>query len=457
MTAASQTRSPIKNGDKQNTPLKLGECMNMKKLAPTLLAILLLAGAVLAVHFFQKNSSSEKPAASGASQTASDQLVNTPAGEESQAEQPPGGQIVLEGEMRAVWVPYLSLDQSKIGQGQEAFQKAFDEIVSQAKEYGLNTLIVHVRPFGDAMYPSEIYPWSHLLTGTQGGDPGFDPLEYMVRKTHEAGMQFHAWLNPLRIQSKGTPSILAPDHLYTQWREDSDPNNDDWVVDWEEGKYFNPAYPEVREKIIEGIREIVENYPVDAIHFDDYFYPTTAEDFDAQCFAAQTEFDDLAKWRLNNISLMVGEIYSAVKAVDKDILVGVSPQGNMENNYEYMYADVKKWCSEEGYIDYICPQIYFGYENSVKPYEDTLQQWADICTTDVTLVAGLGVYKIDSESEFSENIGIIGRQINDAVVSYNYAGAAVYGYASLFGGSDRGVQEQVCIEIAFDKLDTSVK
>ena len=206
--------------------------MNMKKLAPTLLAILLLAGAVLAVHFFQKNSSSEKPAASGASQTASDQLVNTPAGEESQAEQPPGGQIVLEGEMRAVWVPYLSLDQSKIGQGQEAFQKAFDEIVSQAKEYGLNTLIVHVRPFGDAMYPSEIYPWSHLLTGTQGGDPGFDPLEYMVRKTHEAGMQFHAWLNPLRIQSKGTPSILAPDHLYTQWREDSDPNNDDWVVDW---------------------------------------------------------------------------------------------------------------------------------------------------------------------------------------------------------------------------------
>ena len=93
----------------------------------------------------------------------------------------------------------------------------------------------------------------------------------------------------------------------------------------------------------------------------------------------------------------------------------------------------------------------------MKPYEDTLQQWANICTTDVTLVAGLGAYKIDSESEFSENIGIIGRQISDAVVSYNYAGAAVYGYASLFGGSDRGVQEQECIEIAFDNLDTSVK
>ena len=124
---------------------------------------------------------------------------------------------------------------------------------------------------------------------------------------------------------------------------------------------------EVRQLIAEGAAELAENYDIDGLHFDDYFYPTTAEDFDAQCFSAQTEFDDLAKWRLNNISLMVGEIYSAVKAVDKDILVGVSPQGNMENNYEYMYADVKKWCSEEGYIDYICPQIYFGYENSVKP------------------------------------------------------------------------------------------
>ena len=95
-------------------------------------------------------------------------------------------------------------------------------------------------------------PGPICLPELRGGDPGFDPLEYMVRKTHEAGMQFHAWLNPLRIQSKGTPSILAPDHLYTQWREDSDPNNDDWVVDWEEGKYFNPAYPEVREKNYRG-------------------------------------------------------------------------------------------------------------------------------------------------------------------------------------------------------------
>ena len=403
MTAASQTRSPIKNGDKQNTPLKLGECMNMKKLAPTLLAILLLAGAVLAVHFFQKNSSGEKPAASGASQTASDQLVNTPAGEESQAKQPPGGQIVLEGEMRAVWVPYLSLDQSKIGQGQEAFQKAFDEIVSQAKEYGLNTLIVHVRPFGDAMYPSEIYPWSHLLTGTQGGDPGFDPLEYMVRKTHEAGMQFHAWLNPLRIQSKGTPSILAPDHLYTQWREDSDPNNDDWVVDWEEGKYFNPAYPEVREKIIEGIREIVENYPVDAIHFDDYFYPTSDGAFDEKAYQAYTESVGegvpltLPQWRIANINTLVSGVYSAIKSINPQVQFGISPQGNITNDLN-MGADVETWASQKGYVDYLCPQIYVNFDHPLLPFNQTADQWRQMTTAEgVKLYIGLAVYKAGSE------------------------------------------------------------
>lgn len=112
--------------------------------------------------------------------------------------------------------------------------------------------------------------------------------------------------------------------------------------------WLNPAYDEVRQLIAEGAAELAENYDIDGMHFDDYFYPTIDEDFDAQCFSAQTEFDDLAKWRLNNISLMVGEIYSAVKAVDKDILVGVSPQGNMENNYEYMYADVKSGVVRRG-------------------------------------------------------------------------------------------------------------
>lgn len=373
----------------------------MKKLAPTLFAIILLAGAVLAVRFFQKPPEAENESIS--SQTSSAQQANASAEESSQTVSSEGGQVVLDGEMRAVWVPYLSLDQSKIGQGQEAFQKAFDGIVSKAKEYGLNTLIVHVRPFGDAMYPSEIYPWSHLLTGTQGGDPGFDPLEYMVQKTHEAGMQFHAWLNPLRIQSNGAPSILDPNNLYTQWRSDEDQNNDDWAVDWEEGKYFNPAYPEVREKIISGIREIVENYPVDAIHFDDYFYPTSDAAFDEKAYQAYTDSVGegvpltLPQWRIANINTLVSGVYSAVKSCNPDVQFGISPQGNITNDLN-MGADVETWASQKGYVDYLCPQIYVNFDHPLLPFNNTADQWRQMTTAEgVKLYIGLAVYKAGSE------------------------------------------------------------
>lgn len=373
----------------------------MKRLAPTLFAIILLAGAVLAVHFFQKPPDSQTDPAS--SQTVSDQQANASGGESSQPQPTEGGQVILDGEMRAVWVPYLSLDQSKIGQGQEAFQKAFDQIVTKAKEYGLNTLIVHVRAFGDAMYPSEIYPWSHLLTGTQGGDPGFDPLAYMVEKTHEAGMQFHAWLNPLRIQSNGAPSILAPNNLYSQWRSDDDKNNDDWVVDWEDGKYFNPAYPQVREKIIDGIREIVKNYAVDAIHFDDYFYPTTDTAFDEKAYQAYTEsIGDgvpltLPQWRMANINTLVSGVYSAVKSINPNVALGISPQGNVTNDLN-MGADVETWASQKGYVDYLCPQIYVNFDHPLLPFNDTADQWRQMTTAEgVKLYIGLAVYKAGSQ------------------------------------------------------------
>ena len=331
---------------------------------------------------------------------------------------------------KAIWISYIDLADMLTGKSAEEFRENFSQACENALSIGCNTLYVHVRPFGDAIYDSELYPASRYITGVAGEQGGFDPLDIMIQTAHDKGLSFHAWINPLRCENGECFQNYDDSFLLKKWYDEGDGYLES--VEGDSHLWLDPAYDEVRQLIAEGAAELAENYDIDGLHFDDYFYPTTAEDFDAQCFSAQTEFD-------------------------KDILVGVSPQGNMENNYEYMYADVKKWCSEEGYIDYICPQIYFGYENSVKPYEDTLQQWANICTTDVTLVAGLGAYKIDSESEFSENIGIIGRQISDAVVSYNYAGAAVYGYGSLFGGSERGCQEQECIEIAFDKLDTSVK
>ena len=125
----------------------------------------------------------------------------------------------------------------------------------------MNTLIVQVRPFGDAFYRSSLFPRSHLLTGTQGQDPGYDPLEYMVKAAHENGLEIHAWVNPLRIQLNINPSELAENNPYTQWSQDESKKR--WVVEYESGKYFNPAYAEVRKYIADGVKEIVQNYDVD--------------------------------------------------------------------------------------------------------------------------------------------------------------------------------------------------
>lgn len=247
---------------------------------------------------------------------------------------------------KAIWISYIDLADMLTGKSAEEFRVNFSQACENALSIGCNTLYVHVRPFGDAIYDSELYPASRYITGVAGERSDFDPLDIMIQTAHDKGLSFHAWINPLRCENEECFQNYDDSFLLKKWYDEGDGYLEQ--VDGDSHLWLDPAYDEVRQLIAEGAAELAENYDIDGLHFDDYFYPTTAENFDAQCFAAQTEFDDLAKWRLNNISLMVGEIYSAVKAVDKDILVGVSPQGNMENNYEYMYADVKKWCSEEG-------------------------------------------------------------------------------------------------------------
>lgn len=337
-------------------------------------------------------------------------------------------------EQKALWISYIDLAPMLTGKSEEEFRSNFSAACENAAELGCNTLYVHVRPFGDAIYFSKLYPPSRYITGQAGKRGGFDPLEIMIETAHENGLSFHAWVNPLRCENEEAYSAYDNCYPLKQWY-DMD-NGYLQRVEGDSHLWLDPAYDEVRKLIADGVAELAENYDIDGIHYDDYFYPTTVESFDVECFSAQSEFDDLSLWRLDNINKMAAEIYNAVKSVDDDIVVGVSPQGNIENNYEYMYADVKKWCAEEGYIDYICPQIYFGYDNSVKPYLQTLADWKSLCTGNVDLIAGLGVYKLGAEDEFADDIGIIGRQISDAVEEGGFDGAALYAYNNIFTPTD---------------------
>lgn len=323
-------------------------------------------------------------------------------------------------EMRAVWVPFMSLDMSKENDKTEkGFQTKFDAIVSGAKKCGMNTLIVHVRPFGDALYKSSYFPWSHIVGGTQGVNPGYDPLTYMVAAAHKAGLKIHAWVNPLRIQIAGTPSILSQENLYNTWK--SDTTKAGWVVDSGNGKYYNPAYPQVRKLIADGAKEIAQNYDVDGIQFDDYFYPTQDGAFDkpaydSYCAAVAKSGTPLSliEWRRGNVNALVSLVYSEVKTVKPKVLFGIAPQGNVQNDLS-MGADVPSWCSAQGYVDYICPQLYVNFENKVLPFDTAAQSWRKLVTnTNVKLYLGLAVYKSGSDADsgtWKKSSNILAQQV----------------------------------------------
>lgn len=300
-------------------------------------------------------------------------------------------------ELLGVWVPYMSLTPAEYTQ--EAFRENFINIADSAKEKGLNALFVHVRPFGDALYPSRFYPWSHILTGEQGKDPGYDPLEFMVSYTHELGMEFHAWINPLRVSTGETPGGLSDDNPYVVLRDE----HPYYFMEYNGGVYLDPAYQYVRTLIADGAGEIVKNYSVDGVHFDDYFYPCEDESLDSEAYQLYTQNVEkpltLLQWRRANISALVQQVYREIKEENSQAIFGISPQGNISND-ENMGADVKAWCAVEGYIDYICPQLYYSFENEALGYGEALLEWKELKRHEgLKLYIGLALYKAGSDAD----------------------------------------------------------
>ena len=298
-------------------------------------------------------------------------------------------------EYRAMWVSYLEWQQFDFSSA-EAFRAGAEEMMANCADLGLNTVIAQVRPFADALYPSQYFPWSHLCTGTQGQDPGFDPLSILIETAHAQGLELEAWLNPYRVQLNASlPGQLAENNPAV--------TSPELVKQAGEGLYFDPSSETVRQLIVDGVTEIVTNYDVDGIHFDDYFYPTTEASFDEAEYAASgTSLSlSLEDWRRDNVNQLVKAVYDAIKAVKPEVRFGISPQGNMDNNYNGQYSDVALWLSTPGYVDYILPQLYWGYGYTTSggqtrfAFENITKEWAALERAEgVALYFGLGAYRI---------------------------------------------------------------
>lgn len=330
-------------------------------------------------------------------------------------------------EIKGLWIAIYELAPEE--KGEEAYREKINNMMKNVSSFGFTDVFVQVRANCDAIYPSSFFPASENYS--ENGKLYFDALKIIVKSAHKNNLKVHAWVNPYRICSDcDTQPLNIPVGV-----------SNDYVYNNGKAYYLNPSNERTNTVILCGIREIIENYDVDGVHIDDYFYPTQntkidEKEFDAYLRAGGT--NDLDNFRRDSVSALISSIYSLVKSVDDNIVFSISPGADIAKDKNLLYADVEKWCSESGYCDMIIPQIYFGFENSSKPFDETLKKWNKLDRSeDTKLCVGLAIYKSGKEDKYAgfgknewiENNDIIKRQIKllrkegadgFCLFSYNY-------------------------------------
>ena len=342
------------------------------------------------------------------------------------------------GEWRAVWVSYLEWAELDFS-SEEAFRAGAAQLLDNCLSLGLNTVIAQVRPFGDALYRSQLFPWSHLCTGVQGQDPGFDPLDVLLTEAHGRGLSVEAWINPYRLKgSASMPAALAENNLMNTHPE--------WV--WQNpdngSAYLNPAIPEAADYVVQGVAELVQNYAIDGVHFDDYFYPTADLTLDRRDYVRAAVTISPEDWRRENVNNLIKKVYGKIKEINPEVTFGISPQGNNDNNYNIQFSDVGLWLAG-GYADYIMPQLYWGFDYKTADgghnyaFKNILNRWRSMeKDSTVKMYIGLGAYRIgdgdggaNSQEEWQTGDNLA-RMIAACKEEKRISGYCIYRYGSLF-------------------------
>lgn len=347
--------------------------------------------------------------------------------------------------MRGVWVATVAnIDYpSRQGLTADELKSEADTILDNIAAMGLNTVFFQVRPSADALYQSDIFPWSCYISGTAGQAPDqdFDVLSYWVEAAHSRGLQLHAWLNPYRITRSGQEELDAlPETSPAR-------QHPEWVVEYDGNYYFNPGLPAVQQLVVDGAAEIVRNYDVDGIHLDDYFYPGT--DFnDAAAYERYgADFDDIDDWRRDNVNDLIATLDETLHAINPELAFGVSPAGIWDNkadnpkgsetngrsSYREIYCDSVEWI-KRGTVDYICPQLYWSIGYEIADFEVLVDWWQDvISTSDVALYIGIGAYRA-AEAEPGDiwyGTAELERQLEMLDNSIDIQGEVFFSYSSL--------------------------
>ncbi|TKG95033.1 glycoside hydrolase family 10 protein [Puteibacter caeruleilacunae] len=328
-----------------------------------------------------------------------------------------GKEVLPKHEMRAAWIATVAnIDwPSRAGLSVEQQQKEMIDLLDVLKETGMNTVVFQIRPATDAMYASPYEPWSQWLNGQQGKAPNpyYDPLEFIIDQCHKRGLEFHAWMNPYRAVFNFMSTKVSASHITKRHPE--------WFVNYGKHTYFNPGLQETRDYVASVVSDVVRRYDVDAIHFDDYFYPykIAGEEFpDGGAFRKHPRGypqNQKEAWRRNNVDLIIKQLHDSIKSVKPYVKFGISPFGVWRNkdkdpegsaskagqtNYDDLYANILKWLNED-WIDYVTPQIYWHIGFKIADYK-VLANWWNEYTYGKNLYIGHGVYRLDKESKNPE-------------------------------------------------------
>ncbi len=318
---------------------------------------------------------------------------------------------------RLDWPPVNSVNGSSRDSRISQQKRALTDKLDNLKSLGINTVFFQVKPDGTALWPSQILPWSDMLTGTVGEDPGYDPLQFMLDEAHARGMRVHAWFNPYRVTTNIKSSTinelsrttsLRPASVYVLHR--------DWIRTAGDRLVLDPGIPEARDWITSIVAEVVARYPVDGVQFDDYFYTETPQSQlnDNQTWRQYGQgFASKADWRRHNTELLISQVSRTIKQLNPNVEFGVSPAGVWRNNshdpagsatrgaaaYDESFADTRRWV-QLGLLDYIAPQIYWPFARDAARYDVLAKWWANVVKpTKTRLYIGIALYKVGEPSK----------------------------------------------------------
>ena len=439
----------------------------MKTKYRILISILLLAVVVGGVvYFFTANSYAPyfPNASSGEVNGEVSPILDFARGEEEHVEKLFQVEELIHREFRGIWVTsVINLDfPTSQGITAQAMKAEIDTIINRTEELGLNVIIFQVRPTGDAFYESDIFPWSHWLSGEQGVPiEGFDPLAYFIEQSHARNIELHAWINPYRIihtiQNSSDPNSLYANHpvrlrpeLAVAWTDPS--NGRQWL-------FLDPGLPQARQLIIDGIESLIRRYNVDGIHFDDYFYPSREFNDDAT-FARYGGDMDLHDWRRENVNTLVRDIQTRIRELneelDRNVAWGISPTAIWKNqssdplgipttrgqeSYHALYADTRLWVTE-GWLDYIMPQIYWYIGFEIADFEAVFRWWEDLCRdSDVVLYIGHAAWREADDHQSPRWRGEMIRQLEMVASSDVAEGSVFFRHLHLMGPVGNAIRD----------------